>query len=221
MNLDEFRATVAGVAPPAGMSLALQTLWWDAKGDWNRAHTCAQQDEGRTGSAVHAYLHRKEGDMRNASGWYGRAGRELATVSLDEEWQSLAEEMLAVEAVEGARAAMEGFMAAFNAKDADAIRTRWFHFPHVRFHGGSVTVMQTAADYDTPVWRGEGQSAGWGRSGWDTIEAIDAGPDKVHFRVQFARYRTDGSLIGRYRSLYIVTMKDQRWAIQGRSSWAE
>ena len=74
-----------------------------------------RQDEGKTGSAVHAYLHRKEGDMRNAGGWYSRAGREPATVSLDEEWQSLAEEMLTVQAVDGARAAMDGFMAAFNA----------------------------------------------------------------------------------------------------------
>jgi hypothetical protein len=66
MDLTQFRATVAQGAPPDGISLALQTLWWDAKGDWDRAHTCAQQDEGKTGSAVHAYLHRKEGDMRNA-----------------------------------------------------------------------------------------------------------------------------------------------------------
>ena len=76
----------------------MQTLWWDAKGDWNRAHECAQQDEGKTGSAVHAYLHRKEGDMRNAGGWYGRAGREPATVSLEEEWTALAEEMLGLQA---------------------------------------------------------------------------------------------------------------------------
>ena len=89
MDLTQFRATVAQGAPPDGISLALQTLWWDAKGDWDRAHACAQQDEGKTGSAVHAYLHRKEGDMRNAGGWYSRAGREPATVSLDEEWQSL------------------------------------------------------------------------------------------------------------------------------------
>ena len=98
MDLSEFRATLWRDAPPEGMNFALQTLWWDAKGDWNRAHDCEQQDDGKTGSAVHAYLHRKEGDMRNAGGWYGRAGREPATVSLDEEWQSLVEEMLAITA---------------------------------------------------------------------------------------------------------------------------
>ena len=96
MDIVQFRSTVAASAPPDGMSLALQTLWWDAKGDWNHAHQCAQQDEGKTGSIVHAYLHRKEGDMRNAAGWYSRAGREPATVYLDEEWQALAEEMLSL-----------------------------------------------------------------------------------------------------------------------------
>jgi hypothetical protein len=221
MDLAQFRATVAQPAPPEGLSLALQTLWWDAKGDWNHAHTCAQKDDGETGSAVHAYLHRKEGDMRNAGGWYSRAGREPATVSLEEEWRSLAEEMLTTQATEGARAAMDGFMAAFNAKDPEAIRARWFHFPHVRFHSGQVTVMQTPADYRNLVWDSQGPSAEWSQSIWDYVEVIDAGPDKVHFRVQFTRVRADGSAIGSYRSLYIVTYLEGRWAIQGRSSWAE
>jgi hypothetical protein len=99
MDLGEFRGTLAQSEPPGGVSFALQTLWWDAKGDWDRAHECAQKDEGKTGSAVHAYLHRKEGDMRNAGGWYSRAGREAPTGALEQEWQSLAEEMLALQAV--------------------------------------------------------------------------------------------------------------------------
>ena len=95
MDVTQFRATVASGMPPEGISLALQTLWWDAKGDWNRAHQCAQQDEGKTGSIVHAYLHRKEGDMRNAGGWYSRAGKEMPDHSLQEEWDLLAAEFLA------------------------------------------------------------------------------------------------------------------------------
>jgi hypothetical protein len=128
---------------------------------------------------------------------------------------------LTTQATEGARAAMDGFMAAFNAKDAEAIRARWFHFPHVRFHSGQVTVMQTPADYRNLVWDSQGPSAEWSQSIWDYVEVIDAGPDKVHFRVQFTRVRADGSAIGSYRSLYIVTYLGGRWAIQGRSSWAE
>jgi hypothetical protein len=94
MTLDEFRATIAEPAPPAGLSHALQTLWWDAKGDWNQAHHCAQLDREQTGSSVHGYLHRKEGDMSNAAGWYSRAGRVPPTSSLEAEWEALANELL-------------------------------------------------------------------------------------------------------------------------------
>jgi hypothetical protein len=59
MTLDEFRQSLAASEPPAGLSLAIVGLWWDAKGDWNRAHQSAQQDEGVEGSWVHAYLHRQ------------------------------------------------------------------------------------------------------------------------------------------------------------------
>jgi hypothetical protein len=95
MDVGEFRGTLSLAEPPAGLSLALQTLWWDAKDNWARAHECAQEDEGKTGSSVHAYLHRKEGDLSNARYWYNRAGRIPATVSLDAEWEALAGELLA------------------------------------------------------------------------------------------------------------------------------
>lgn len=128
-------------------------------------------------------------------------------------------------AIAGARAAMDGFMAAFNGRDLDALRSTWFHFPHVRFHSGRVTTWPTAAEYsDSSVQQHRaavaGQWDGWARTAWDYVEAVDAGSEKVHFRVQFTRYRGDGSVIGSYRSLYIVTFKDGRWGIQGRSSWA-
>jgi hypothetical protein len=55
------------------VSVALAGLWWDAKGNWARAHESAQQDEGPHRAWVHAYLHRKEGDNANAEYWYRRA----------------------------------------------------------------------------------------------------------------------------------------------------
>lgn len=95
MNLDEFRSSIDQPDPPGSMSFALRTLWWDAKGDWHRAHACAQEDHTQTGASVHAYLHRKEGDMANAAGWYGRAGRAQPTGPLEEEWEMLARRLLA------------------------------------------------------------------------------------------------------------------------------
>lgn len=119
-----------------------------------------------------------------------------------------------------ARAALDGFMAAFNAEDAEAIRNRWYHFPHVRFHSGQVTVMERREDFRALVWERTGQSEDWARTAWDYVELVDIGAGKAHFRVQFTRFRADGSAIASYKSLYIVTLKDGRWAIQGRSSWA-
>src|SRR5690606_12651155 len=87
--------------------------------------------------------------------------------------------------IAAAREALDGFMTAFNAEDAEAMRTRWFHCPHVRFHSGEVTVMPTPADFHNLVWGRQGEAAGWARTAWDFIELIDAGPGKVHFRVQF------------------------------------
>jgi hypothetical protein len=75
--------------PPPGLSLALQGLWWDAKGDWERAHACAQEREDTDGMRLHAYLHRKEGDQSNAEYWYRRCGAAPSTLTLDQEWEEL------------------------------------------------------------------------------------------------------------------------------------
>jgi hypothetical protein len=89
-----FTRSLADEAPPPGLSLALQALWWDARGDWNRAHGCAQDQPDAQGDAAHAYLHRKEGDLANARYWYARAGRPVAEGSLEQEWAALVAEFL-------------------------------------------------------------------------------------------------------------------------------
>jgi hypothetical protein len=94
MDLTEFRSSIAGAEPPPALGLPLRTLWWEAKGDWKRAHECAQEDRTPAGSIVHAYLHRVEGDHSNAGHWYARAGRPPATGTLAEEWEALAREFL-------------------------------------------------------------------------------------------------------------------------------
>jgi hypothetical protein len=94
MTLTEFRATLTADAPPA-VSPALIALWYDAKGDWNAAHETAQDIEDETGSWVHAYLHRKEGDEGNAGYWYRRAGKPIGRDSLDAEWERIVTALLA------------------------------------------------------------------------------------------------------------------------------
>ena len=88
------RSTAASATPPAGLTPALQGLWWDARGDWEAGHTRAQAAPGADGSWVHAYLHRKEGDLANAGYWYARAGRPVATGDLPAEWEAIARALL-------------------------------------------------------------------------------------------------------------------------------
>ena len=96
MTFNEFAASIGKrETPAAGLSQTLTALWWDRKGDWDRAHAIAQEIPTVQGSAVHAYLHREEGVLWNADYWYRRAGRERPSLSLTEEWEMLVEEMLA------------------------------------------------------------------------------------------------------------------------------
>ena len=95
MLIEAFRRTLAAEAPPGGLDLALQALWWAGKGDWDRAHGCAQEREGDPACDwVHAYLHRVEGDRANAGYWYRRAGRPVAATSLEDEWNAIATALL-------------------------------------------------------------------------------------------------------------------------------
>ena len=94
MDLQEFRDSVLSDQPPKNLNFALSGLWWDAKGNWKRAHESAQQDESPAGSWVHAYLHRKEGDTSNAGYWYKRADKAPAERSLEQEWLEIVESLL-------------------------------------------------------------------------------------------------------------------------------
>lgn len=95
MTLPEFRATLDSAAPGPETDLAIQGLWWAAKGDWSRAHACVQQAEGTPRCDwVHAHLHRLEGDEANAGYWYRRAGRPACTLPLAAEWDAIATELL-------------------------------------------------------------------------------------------------------------------------------
>jgi len=85
------RATLDRTEPPPGLTPPLAALWWDAKGDWARAHSLVDELETQEAMAVHAYLHRKEGEAWNADYWYERAGKQYHRATLDAEWAALAE----------------------------------------------------------------------------------------------------------------------------------
>jgi hypothetical protein len=95
MTLDDFEAAVAARRQlPASTAPLVAALWHDATGDWEGAHTRAQDIDSKDGAWVHAYLHRKEGDISNAHYWYRRAGRPPATGTLDDERRAIVAALL-------------------------------------------------------------------------------------------------------------------------------
>ncbi|MBX5472227.1 MAG: hypothetical protein IRZ23_07175 [Acetobacteraceae bacterium] len=88
MTREQFLASLSEASPPK-VSAPLQGLWWDAKGDWKQAHASVQNADGAEAAWVHAYLHRKEGDLSNARYWYRKAGKPVPNTALGEEWDAL------------------------------------------------------------------------------------------------------------------------------------
>jgi len=121
-------------------------------------------------------------------------------------------------AIAAAMGVMDAHLVALNAKDRDAIAAT-LHFPHHRLASGRLQTWPTAATYLDDFFARAGD--GWAYSEWDRRDVIAASPDKVHLHVTFTRYREDGSSLGTFRSLWILTLQDGRWAAALRSSFAK
>jgi hypothetical protein len=95
VTVDDFKRSLSQSTPPSGLTPALLALWHDGRGDWQEAHRIAQDITGRTGAWIHAYLHRKEGDLSNASYWYRVAQKALEDGEYADEWSTILDELLA------------------------------------------------------------------------------------------------------------------------------
>ena len=94
MNLSDFQKSLNTNSPPPDASVYLKSLWHDAKGNWDKAHELIQDVTDKTASWIHAYLHRKEGDLFNADYWYTKAGKTRPSLSLEKEWEHLVTALL-------------------------------------------------------------------------------------------------------------------------------
>jgi hypothetical protein len=119
--------------------------------------------------------------------------------------------------IAAAQERLDAFMKAFNARDIPAYEAT-FNFPHVRFASSKVTIINPG--FHKPEMFTSGALTEWDHSAWARRDVIHAGADKVHIDTRFNRYRKDGSVLGGFDSIYIVTRVDGRWGIQGRSSYA-
>jgi hypothetical protein len=94
MTIQEFQSSLSKPTPPEGIDELLTALWHDAKQNWDRAHQIVQNIESTDAAWIHAYLHRKEGDIGNARYWYSRAERSPSTLPLEKEWEQIVHELL-------------------------------------------------------------------------------------------------------------------------------
>lgn len=88
MDYKDFIASLTTDHPPK-MDSYLTSLWYDRKGEWEKAHNIIDPKPGKEAARIHAYLHRKEGDKWNADYWYRQAGTTRPHISLEEEWDEL------------------------------------------------------------------------------------------------------------------------------------
>jgi hypothetical protein len=94
MTTADFKSSLSGAAPTPAVSPPLAAMWWAAKGEWSKAHAIVQDEEGMDAAWVHAYLHRVEDDLGNAAYWYRRAGKPVATGSVEAEWDRIVSALL-------------------------------------------------------------------------------------------------------------------------------
>jgi hypothetical protein len=131
--------------------------------------------------------------------------------------EPMAKDHLDAEAVRAAQGVLDAFMTAFNARDIPAFEAT-FNFPSVRLASQRLVIIN-AGDMKSEQFT-TGALADWDHSAWDRREIIHAGPDKVHIDTRFTRYRKDGSVIGGFDSIYVVTRQDGHWGVKIRSSFA-
>ena len=94
MNYETFLRSLEATLPSSTWSFGLQSIWWDAKGNWEKAHDIADNMDTVMGYWLHAYLHRKEGDDFNAAYWYRKAEKSFPQCTLEEEQENIIESLL-------------------------------------------------------------------------------------------------------------------------------
>ena len=115
---------------------------------------------------------------------------------------------------------LDEFMSAFNNQDLTAWE-KTLHFPHYRLASGTMNVTNEPGQTSEADMKRYFERIKWHHSTWDRRNIIHFSENKVHVDTQFTRYRQDGSIIGSYESLYILTEEQGKWGVKLRSSFAE
>ena len=113
---------------------------------------------------------------------------------------------------------LDRFMEALNAYDSAAMDAE-MHFPHVRFAEGKIAVYEKPGSNPMDLFDRLRREGGWHHSVWNKRTIVQHSSTKVHMAVTYTRYRSDGSAIGDYDSLYVLALEYDRWGVQLRSSF--
>lgn len=119
--------------------------------------------------------------------------------------------------IAAAQKVLDDFMAAFNARDIPAFEAT-FNFPSVRLASNTLVILNRGDM--KPERFTTGALADWDHSAWERRSVVHAGADKVHIDTRFTRYRKDGSIIGGFDSIYVITCENGHWGVKARSSYA-
>ncbi len=121
---------------------------------------------------------------------------------------------------DSAKAAVEAFIAAFNAQDHDALADT-LNYPHVRLANGRFVTVETHEDFVEMSKRGQSHLAaeGWDHTILRNMTVVHSGSDKVHLELNIDRCHADGSIYNQFETLWIATLQDDHWGIQFRSSY--
>ena len=115
---------------------------------------------------------------------------------------------------------------------AFTFQDRWIHhdlegmdrainFPHARVGAdGKLLITKDPPILPKRFFKWFIKTTGWNHSTWDYRRVIQSKPNKVHLAIQFSRYKADGTKIGAYPSLWVITNQEGHWGIKIRSSFA-
>ena len=120
-------------------------------------------------------------------------------------------------AIKAALGVMDRHLVALNALNADAL-VKTLHFPHYRLVGSKLRCWETPDTYLADFCKRAGDK--WARTQWASIDIQKDSADKVHLAVRINRFDADDGLIADFDSLWVITLKDKKWAAQLRSSFA-
>lgn len=129
-----------------------------------------------------------------------------------------AEEAAAVAAE--ARGAVDAFLEAWNT-GSSAELAEVVGFPFVTLRGdGRVRIDGSSETFQPRYFERIRETEQWHHSTYDAIEPVWVFDNKVHFKVQWSRYNTNGERYANGEVLFVVPKVDETWRVRARSSIA-